>query len=165
MPSVQQRFSVKSALAGLAVVSLAALIIGLTAVRLSARYGKISLPAAIGAPFLLAAGLYHIWKSTRTHLCSQCQQEFRSGVGFFAAGQTPPADLPQILKDIETAPLVEKPTRPYITVSLEYCPSCVSIGLVQAEYLYLSNLKRTFTFPEQEIQGPIVRKIKDTLLL
>lgn len=165
MPSVQQRLSAKSALAGLVVVSLAALILGLTAVRLSARYGKISLPAAIGAPFLLAAGLYQIWKSTRTNTCSQCQQEFRSGVGSFTADTTPPADLSEVLKRIETAPLAENPTRPYITVSLEYCPSCVSIGLVQAEYLYLSNLKRTFTFPEQEIQGPIVRKIKDTLLL
>ncbi len=163
MPSVQQGFSRKSFFAGLVVFGLSALILGLVAVRLSAGYGKISLTALLAAPPLLIASLYQLYKSVRTNKCSQCHQDLRAGAGTFAAQATPPTDLSHILKELGTLTRVKESTRPSLTVSLEYCPSCVSVGLVQAEHV--SPRKRSTLFPEQELQGSQVRIIKDKLLL
>jgi len=163
MSFIQERFSRKSFFAGLVIFALSASILGLIVVRLSAGYGKISLTALLAAPPLLIAGIFQIYQSIRTNSCSQCHQDLRAGVGTFTAEPIPPTDLNQILKELDSLIPTKETARPRLTVSLEYCPSCVSVGLVQAEYLSLR--KKTTVFPEQELQGSQVRIIKDKLLL
>lgn len=163
MSLIEQRFSRKSFFAGLGIFALSALILGLVLARLSAGYGKISLTALLAAPPLLIAGIYQLYKSLRTNYCGQCHQELKAGVGTCTAPSTAPTDLHQILKEIASMTFAKESVRPRLTISLEYCPSCVSIGIVQAEYVSLR--KRTTLFPEQELQGSQVRIIKDKLLL
>lgn len=163
MATVQKRFGKKNFLSGITLLALSSLLIGLTVYRVTYQMGKISLNALLAAPVLFFAGLYQIWSSAHTSICSQCNCELRSGSASVVMSGAVAAETTPIDQQYESWQITKQPTSPYHTVEFAFCPACVSIGVLRRT-LVGTNASRK-TLPELELTGPIVRVIKNKLLL
>ncbi len=144
-------------------MALAGVLTGLTVYRIIYQTGKIYLTVLIAAPPLFFIGLYQLWKSLRTNVCSQCKQELRFGTATLSLNVSDSIDTPSLTKHIEAGRVAKQPNPPYLKVEFEFCPACVSIGTLRSSFVSVNGSSKVL--PEQELQGPIVRIIKDKLLL
>lgn len=124
--------------------------------------GRIPVSGAILSPFLVAIGLYQCVKSLKAPFCQACQTSLLEKEDFY------PREVQPLIQSLMQGKSVDdqciSPTRERTTdtlsVSLDYCPACVSLGRIQVK-----DRTAVQNIPLTVIRGSAVRRLRNLLVI